>query len=147
MDGPFQLMFPPDTTPLEFWAVTGKDFCQEKLAQYTDLARDVGPEREKCLSTEREATNNLTILTRTVGDLTAARETADAELRKEQASAWDEVIQNPACNAGDLAVHLRPMEDKRTILTDAKDLLVFKRIPAARLQRMEATLALRKFEA
>lgn len=147
MEGPLSLALPPNATLLDVFAVNGQDFGQEKLEEYTALARDVGPEREKCMSTEREASENLTSLSRTTGELSAAIATAVQDLRTEQASAWDEVIQNPASDTLALAGHLRPLEDKLAILTDARDLLVHKRIPAARLRRIEATLALRKIEA
>jgi hypothetical protein len=147
MDGPLGLALPHDPTLLDVFAVTGQDFGQEKLEEYTALARDVNPERERCIRTEREANDNLATLTRTIGELTEAIATADSALRKEQASAWDEVIQNPASDTRALAAHLRPLEDTRLILTDAKDLLVHRRIPAARLRRTEAVLATKKIEA
>jgi hypothetical protein len=147
MNGPLSMILPPDANLLEVFAVTGQDFGKEKLEEYITLARDVGPEREKCLNTEREANDNLTTLTRTTGELTAAIGTASSELRKEQASAWDEVIQNPACDTRALSAHLRPLEDKVALIADARDLLVYKRIPAARLRRVEAVLATKRIEA
>lgn len=147
MEGPLSLALPPNATLLDVFAVNGQDFGADKLEEYTALARDVGPEREKCMSTEREASENVATLSKTTGELAAAIATAAQELRTEQASAWDEVIQNPASNRLALAGHLRPLEDTLAILTDARDLLVHKRIPAARLRRIEATLALRKIEA
>lgn len=147
MNGPLNLILSPDITPLELFAVTGQDIGEEKLAEYTALARDVGPEREACVSAEQEALDSLATMTRTVADLGTAIAGADTELRKAQASGWDEVIQNPASDTRGLAQLLRPLEDQLTIITDARDLLVHKRIPAARLHRIEATLALRKVEA
>jgi hypothetical protein len=146
MEGPLSLTLPVDVSLLEVFAVTGQDFGEEKLAEYTALARDVGPEREACASAEQEARNNSATLGNTVAELTAVLATADTELRKAQASGWDEVIQNPACDTRALAELLRPLEDKLTIITDARDLLIHKRIPAARLHRLEANLALCKIE-
>src|ERR1017187_8900286 len=114
MDGPLGLTLPHDVTLLEVFAVTGQDFGQEKLAEYTALARDVGPERVACVGAEQEALDSLATMTRTVVDLGTAIAGADTELRKAQASGWDEVIQNPACDTRALAQLLRPLEDQLT---------------------------------
>jgi hypothetical protein len=52
-----------------------------------------------------------------------------------------------ACDSAGLASRLRPFQDQLALIQDSKDRLVFICIPAARLRRLEAILALRKVEA
>ena len=62
-------------------------------------------------------------------------------------SSADEVIaMTSSCDVKALAARLRPAQDQVQLLTDAQDLLQFKRIPAARIQMLEAALKLRQVE-
>jgi hypothetical protein len=51
-----------------------------------------------------------------------------------------------SCDVTALAARLRPAQDQVQLLADAKDLLQFKRIPAGRIQTLEALLNLRRAE-
>ena len=62
-------------------------------------------------------------------------------------SSTTEVISNPsASDVRGLAEVLRPVQDQVALIEETKNLLHYRRIPAARLARLEAALNLRKIE-
>lgn len=62
------------------------------------------------------------------------------------ASADEVIAMTSSCDVTALAARLRPAQDQVQLLADAKDLLQFKRIPAGRIQTLEALLNLRRAE-
>jgi hypothetical protein len=119
----------------------------QDLAEAEDMLRRVPPELEKRRTAFNVACEDLQMLGNTQGELRAEHARGEAEFQPMLMSGWVETIRNlDACDVLALSERLRPLEYKLAFMRDAKDLLVHKLIPAAKLHMLESALSLRKIE-
>lgn len=122
-------------------------FKPEDVPALEEMARQALPEYKKRATAYAEAEEYERQLAGTMTELDGMRATAAAETQKLLVASADEIIGLTAsCNVTALAARLRPVQDQLQLLTDAQDLLRYKREPAARIQTLEAVLNFRKLE-
>jgi hypothetical protein len=127
--------------------VSPTDFKDGEVDALKDMASKTPPEREKrdaafvaacACETELEQTNAQ------LGALHTAAMQAESQIL---VSAMDELVSTTsACDARGLSASWRTAHDEVKLIQEAQNLLRFKRIPAAKLRRLEAKLALCKIE-
>jgi hypothetical protein len=115
--------------------------------ELTDLLARTHPEREKRNTAYEDACNYEQQLAQTIAEVDTLKTQAVSEANSLLVSSADEIIACGAvCSARKLAALLRPVQDTVDIYQQAHDLLTFKRIPAARIQRLEAYLQFKRAE-
>lgn len=134
-------------TVLDLLEVKPNTFTPEDVAALEEMARQTVPEYEKRMAAHVDAQKYERELTRTLAELDGLHSQAAQEARHMLLASADEVIaMTSACDVKALAALLRPAQDQVQLLTDAQDLLRFKRIPAGRIQTLEAAVNLRRVE-
>ena len=120
----------------------------QDLAEAEDMLQHVTPELERRATGHRATCGDLQMLGNAHAELNSAQAKVEAELQPLRMSSWVEAVRNfGACDMLALSEQLRPLEYQLKFISDAKDLLVFKMVPAARLRMLESALNLRKIEA
>jgi len=146
-DGPMTMIGNGHLTVLDLLEVRPDTFKPEDVTALEEMARETFPEYKKRMATHVGAQEYESQLARTLAELDGLHSQAAQEARHMLLASADEVISmTSTCDVTALATRLRPAQDQVQLLADAKDLLQFKRIPAGRIQTLEALLNLRRAE-
>ena len=146
-DGPLTMIGNGKLTVLDLLEVKPDTFKPDDVAALEEMARQTVPEYEKKMAAHVAAQEYERQLTGTLAELNGLQAQAAQEAQRMLISSADEVISmTSVCDVKALAALLRPAQDQVQLLADAKDLLQFKRIPAGRIQTLEALLNLRRAE-
>jgi hypothetical protein len=115
----------------------------QKTGKLEEMKKKVSPAVTLRTATLAKACTDEQDLERVKRELHARHMQAKAECAHLRVSSCDELIAlGPSSDAQALAGRLRPADDQVALLADAVDLVEFIRIPAARIARVEAHLAL-----
>jgi hypothetical protein len=146
-DGPLTMIGNGKLTVLDLLEVKPDTFKPEDVTALDEMARETFPEYQKRMAAHVAAQEYESQLARTLAELDGLHNQATQESRRILLASADEVISmTSVCDVKALAALLRPAQDQVQLLADAKDLLQFKRIPAGRIQTLEALLNLRRAE-
>ncbi len=94
------------------------------------------PEIEKALAAYQNASERYSVLMQTVPELNAKVVEADADRDQEHNTGLSEVIDCPACAAGEIAMRWLPLERKAQILRAALNRLQYVILPAAGIDKL-----------
>ena len=144
MDGPMELLY---RDPLHCFTDTGEGIDVSDQPKYETIAGELGPKLAQRTRDSQDAINNERNLTQRLGEVTANLAESNAARDREEARALDEIVRNPAADIRSLATHLQPWESEVRCLSNARDALAYRYLPAARLWRLETTLEQLKIEA
>jgi hypothetical protein len=138
---------PEGTTLLDMLEVKPDTFKPEDVGALQEMAKQAAPEHEKRNAAYTGAQDYERQLARSLSELGATHAEAANEAQRMLVESCDEAIaMTSSCDVKGLAARLRPVQDQVQLLTDARDLLRYKRFPAARIQTLEAALKLRQIE-
>jgi hypothetical protein len=150
MDGPQGLRSEPlhSFSALEMFETSPTTFKPGDVEVLVDMHEKTAPEYVIRRAAYLDACEWDEQLVKTLPVLEAMTATAKQQECQLFIASADEIISNTtACDVQGLAARMRPVQDQVALVEEAKNLLTFKRIPAARLGRLEAALNLRKIEA
>ena len=146
MNGPLS-MIDQNVSLLDVLEVKVDTFKPEDVTALEQMAQQAAPEFQKRRAAHADAQDHERQLAQSLAEVNTMHADATQEARRMLVSSCDEVIAlTSACDTTALAARLRPAQDQIQLLADARDLLNFKRIPAARIQMLEAALKLREIE-
>jgi hypothetical protein len=135
-------------TAFDIFGVSPQTFQESDVTNLKEWATKTPPEVKKRRAILEEARGHEQGLEGTLTEVNALGERATRVENQQLVAAMDEAISTGKdCDARSLAASWRTAHDESTIWQETANLLRFKRIPAARLRRLEAALALRKIEA
>lgn len=133
---------------LDLYETHQDDFTPGDLPILEAMLCQTARERGRQEGLYSDTCQGLDQLTTTLPELDSMIAAAKQDFQQGFLAAGDEIIATgSACDVRGIAARLRPVEDQLTLLQGAKDLLFYRRIPAARLRMLEALLRLRKLEA
>ena len=142
--GPLDLLY---NDRLHYFTDKGEGIDVEEQPKYEALAKDLGPKLAERIAEAQAAIESERNFTQRLGEVTAQLSESNAARDKEEARALDEIVRNPAVDIRSLATHLQPWESEVRCLSNARDALAYRYLPAARLRRLETTLEQLKLEA
>lgn len=146
MNGPMS-MIDQNVSLLDVLEVKVDTFKPEDVTALEQMAQQAAPEFQKRNAAYADAKDHERQLAQSLAELNHMHADATQEAQRLLVASCDEAIAlTIACDVTALAARLRPAQDQVQLLADARDMWVFKRIPAARIQMLEAVLKLREIE-
>lgn len=147
MNGPMTMIGGPNISVLDVLEVKVDTFKPGDVAELEEMARKAAPEYHKRSAAYTDAQDYERQTARALSELDGLHVQATQEAQRMLVASADEIItMTSACDVKALAARLRPAQDQVQLLTDAQDLLRYKRFPAVRIQTLEAALDLRRVE-
>jgi hypothetical protein len=135
-------------TPLEIFEVSPTTFQEGDVDTLNDIRAKAIPGCAARRAALDEASAHEQGSEETLGKVEALAECSRQTEKQVLVSIMDEAASTTdSCNVRGLASTWRTAHDETTVWQETANLLRFKRVPAARLRRLEASLSLRKIEA